>query len=68
MASTRSFKDLVQSRVARDPEFGEALLREGVETKLTGDVYTGKAILRDTIKATIGFEKLRKRSARKPKA
>ena len=58
MALTRSFKELVQRNVAADPEFGEALLREGIDTMLAGDVETGKAILRDYIKATIGFEKL----------
>jgi hypothetical protein len=57
MALTRSFKDLVQKRVANDPAFGAALLREGIDTMLTGDVDTGKAILRDYIKATVGFEK-----------
>ena len=40
-----------------DPAFGEALLREGIETMLVGDINTCKAILRDYIKATVGFEK-----------
>ncbi len=55
---TREFKDLVQEHVAKDSAFAEAMLREGVETLLSGDVDTGKAILRDYIKATVGFEKL----------
>ena len=58
MAVTKSFKELVQSRVARDPDFAVALLREGIDTMLTGDMDTGKAFLRDYIKATVGFEKL----------
>jgi hypothetical protein len=58
MAITKSFKELVQSRVASDPAFAEALLREGIDTMLSGDVDTGKSILRDYIKATVGFEKL----------
>ena len=58
MAPARSFKERVQKRVASDPAFGEALLREGIDTMLAGDVDTGKAILRDYIKATVGFEKL----------
>lgn len=58
MALTRSFKELVQQNVVNDPAFGEALLRESIDTMLAGDVDTGKAILRDYIKATIGFEKL----------
>jgi hypothetical protein len=47
MPLSRSFKDLVQARAAREPAFGEALLREGIDTPLTSDVDTGKAILRD---------------------
>jgi hypothetical protein len=56
MALTRVFKTTVQARVEADPAFGEALLREGVETLIGGDVDSGKAILRDYIKATLGFE------------
>src|ERR1700681_561885 len=55
---TRSFNELVQKHVADDPAFAEALLREGIEAMLGGDIDTGKAILRDYIKATAGFEKL----------
>jgi hypothetical protein len=65
---TRRFKDLVQRRVARDPAFRVALLREGIDTMLAGDVDTGKAILRDYIKATVGFEKLGAASEIQPKS
>ena len=58
MAVTRDFKELVQKRIARDPAFADALLREGIDTMLAGDVDTGKAILRDYIKAKDGLEKL----------
>jgi hypothetical protein len=58
MVLTKSFKELVQHRVAADPDFAAALLREGIDTLLSGDVETGKAILRDYIKATVGFEEL----------
>ena len=58
MALTRSFKDTVQARVARDPAFKQALLTEGVNALLEGDIDTGKAVLRDYINATIGFEAL----------
>ena len=58
MALTRSFKATVQARVLADPAFRDALLQEGIESMLGGDVDTGKAILRDYIKATVGFEKL----------
>jgi DNA-binding phage protein len=68
MALTRRFKELVQRRVASDAAFGEALLREGIDTMLTGDIDTGKAILRDYIKATIGFEKLGEATGTQPKS
>jgi tRNA A37 threonylcarbamoyladenosine biosynthesis protein TsaE len=58
MANTKSFKDLVQQHVKNDKKFAEALLREGVNAMLSGDMDAGKTILRDYIKATVGFEKL----------
>ena len=58
MALTRDFKATVQARIAQDPEYRKELLREGVECLLTGDLDTGKAMLRDYINATIGFEEL----------
>ena len=58
MAKTRSFRDLVERRVQSDPKFAEALLREGIDAMLSGDLDTGKTIMRDYIKATVGFEKL----------
>ena len=68
MALTRRFRDLVQRQAASDPAYSEALLREGIDTMLAGDIDTGKAILRDYIKATIGFEKLREATATPPKS
>jgi DNA-binding phage protein len=58
MTLTRSFKETVMARVENDTAFRNALLREGIDCLLSGDVNTGKAILRDYINATIGFENL----------
>ncbi len=58
MPLTRDFKETVQARIEGDPSFRDELLREGVECLLAGELETGKAILRDYINATIGFEKL----------
>lgn len=58
MALTREFKETIQARVLADRAFGDALLRDGIEQMLGGDVDAGKAILRDYIKATVGFEQL----------
>ena len=68
MAVTRHFKDLVQARVAGDPAFAVALLREGIDRMLSGDIETGKAVLRDYIKATVGFERLAAATAMPPKS
>ena len=58
MAWTRDFKETIRARVKRDPGFRKALLREGIENFLSGDVDTGKIILRDFINATVGFTEL----------
>ncbi|MCJ2114867.1 transcriptional regulator [Methylobacterium sp. WL30] len=58
MPLTRSFKDTVKARAARDPAFREALLTEAVESFLAGEIDVGKTVLRDYIHATIGFERL----------
>ena len=63
MALTKGFKG-----VSKDAAFGEALLREGIDTLLAGDVETGKAVLRDYIKATVGFEKLGEATGAPPKS
>ena len=62
MPLTREFKDTVQARLGRDRRYRRELLREGVECLLGGDLDTGKAILRDYINATIGFEELSRRT------
>ena len=58
MAITRDFKDTIRARALRDSEFRQGLLTESIENMLAGDTETGKALLRDYINATIGFEKL----------
>jgi hypothetical protein len=51
MALTRSFKELVQKRVASDPAFGEALLREGMDPVLVGDVDATSSALSATCRS-----------------
>ena len=58
MALTRDFKETIRARVERDPKFRKELLREGIESMLTGDIATAKTILRDYINATVGFTEL----------
>jgi hypothetical protein len=68
MTLTRSFKETIQARAQRDPAFREALLGEGVDAFLSGYVETGKAVLRDYINATVGFEKLATATGAPPKS
>lgn len=58
MALTREFKETVAGRIQRDARFREALFTEALNAYLTGDTMAGKAILRDLVNATIGFEEL----------
>jgi len=58
MALTRDFKETVLARAQRDGKFREALFTEAINAYLAGDTTTGKAILRDLVNATIGFEAL----------
>ncbi len=68
MVLTRDFRETILARVQSDPKFRDALLKEGIETLLAGDVDTGKAILRDYIKATVGFEQLGAEIGSSPKS
>jgi hypothetical protein len=57
---TRSFRETVQARVKKDSAFREALFQEAIDCMLSGDIDTGKSVLRDYINATVGFEALSK--------
>jgi hypothetical protein len=67
-AFTGSVRELIDGYIASDPAFREALIQEAVEAMLSGDVETGKTILRDYIKATDGFEKLGRAIGTPPKS
>ena len=62
MPLSREFKMTVKARVERDPSFRAALLSEVFDLFLSGDVSTGKSVLRDYVNATIGFEALAART------
>ena len=68
MALTRDFKQTIRARVRRDPAFRKELLREGIESFLSGDVETGKTVLRDYINATVGFAELGEITHHSPKS
>ena len=58
MALTQAFKKTVRARVQRDSNYRRALLTGAINACLTGDTEKGKALLRDLVNATIGFERL----------
>ena len=62
MPLTHDFKETIRARAQRDPKFRQALLRESVECVINGDLATGKAVLRDYVNATAGFQDLQKRT------
>ena len=68
MTLTRECKETIQARIERDPVFREELLKEGVECLLSGEVETGKAVLRDYINATVGFQELGALISKSPKS
>ena len=68
MSLTRDFKETIEARMERDPAFREELLKEGVDCLLSGAVDTGKAVLRDYINATIGFQELGVLTDKSPKS
>ena len=68
MPLTRDFRVTVRERLQRDPGFRDALLEEGVQCLLDGEVDVGKSVLRDYVNATIGFQELGARTAKSPKS
>lgn len=58
MPLTRAFKETVKARVESDPIFRAGLFKEALQAFFEGDTALGKAILRDLVNSTIGFEAL----------
>lgn len=58
MALTRNFKQTILARAQRDVRFRKAMFTEALNEFLGGNTTAGKAILRDLVNATIGFEQL----------
>jgi hypothetical protein len=67
MVLTRSFNDTIKSRIQQSEGFRRALLREAIGCMITGDLETGKSVLRKYINGTVGFVKLGADLGRSPK-
>ena len=68
MPLTKDFKDTIKARAARDPEFQAGLFREAIEALFSDELETGKALLRDYVNATVGFETLAEDMHKDPKS
>ena len=58
MALTKDFRKTTYARAQRDAAFRKTLLTEAVNAYFGGEEAIGKAILKDFINATVGFEEL----------
>jgi hypothetical protein len=67
MPLTKDFNETVKEHLQKDADFRRALLREAVGCMISGDVETGKSVLRKYINGTIGFVQLGADLGRSPK-
>jgi DNA-binding phage protein len=67
MVLTKSFNETVKDKLQQSASFRRALLCEAVGCMVTGDVETGKSVLRKYINGTIGFVQLGAEIGRSPK-
>ena len=67
MPLTKSFNDTIKSQLQKNEGFRRALLREAVGSMISGDIETGKSVLRKYINGTVGFLKLGADLGRSPK-
>lgn len=68
MANTRRFSDTVKADLENSVKFRRALLSEAVTCMVSGDVETGKIVLREYVNGTVGFLKLGAALGRSPKS
>ena len=68
MTLTKDFNETVKAKLAKSQGFRRAMLREAVEAMISGDLESGKSLLRKYINGTIGFIKLGEELGHSPKA
>ena len=68
MTITRDFKETINERAQNDPDFAIALLDEAMSLFLNGEPDVARLILRDLVKATVGFEALATNAAKPSKS
>jgi hypothetical protein len=68
MINTRRFSDTVKADLETSADFRRALLSEAVACMVSGDIETGKIVLREYVNGTIGFPELGTALGRSPKS
>jgi hypothetical protein len=63
----KEFKETVRAELQESKAFRRALLREALNCLVSGDVETGKSVLRTYINGTVGFIRLGADLGRSPK-
>jgi hypothetical protein len=67
MPLTKSYNETIKSQLQQSEGFRRALLKEAVGCMISGDIETGKSVLRKYINGTVGFVKLGADLDRSPK-
>jgi hypothetical protein len=67
MGTTKDFNEAVRADLQNSAEYRRAFLREAVGAVVSGDVETGKSVLRKYINGTLGFVALGKAVGRSSK-
>ena len=67
MPLTKSFNETIRAQLQKSAGFRKALLREAIGCMISGDVETGKSVLRQYINGTVGFIQLGADLERSPK-
>lgn len=68
MALTRKFSETVKADLEESAGFRRALLSEALSCMASGDVETGKIVLREYVNGTVGFPRLGAALGRSPKS
>ena len=68
MARRRKFSETVKKDLQNSEEFRRAFLSEALTCMASGDVETGKIVLREYINGTVGFMKAADALGRSPKS
>jgi len=65
---TRDFRETIQNRIKKDPEFAKHLLDEAVSEFLNDNPESARILLREIVNATIGFEGLAEKTSKNSKS